>query len=544
MPQFPDLKNHLEISISKLILLAAAGFTLIYNLAFFRNAYAVYGDTPGGQAFTMSLAVFLFAATTLFLSCMCVRYLTKPVLIVVVFGAASANYYMNTYNIVIDTTMLTNVVSTDSKEVRDLIGFRLILELVLLGLLPAWLILNTRIKCAEFLVEVRQRAKLLAAALVLLILSIVPFSSYYTSFFREHKILRYYANPVTLIYSSGKFIQENLASSQSRVKQQTGLDAHIPATDTSRELIVLVVGEAARADHFSLNGYTRETNPMLAQQNVLSFKDVTSCGTATAYSLPCMFARQSREDFDLDDADSEENLVDVLTHAGVNVLWRDNNSDSKGVAAAIDFQDFQTSELNPVCDDECRDVGMLAGLNDYISAHQQGDIVIVLHQMGNHGPAYYRRYPPEFEKYLPVCRTAELGNCSDEEINNAYDNAILYTDYFLNEVIRFLQGYDADFETAMYYMSDHGESLGENGLYLHGLPWMLAPDNQKHVASIMWFGSAYEVNRAAMEALTVREISHDNYFHTVLGLLEIQSAIYDPEQDLIVHTSPATESPQ
>jgi lipid A ethanolaminephosphotransferase len=178
---------------------------------------------------------------------------------------------------------------------------------------------------------------------------------------------------------------------------------------------------------------------------------------------------------------------------------------------------------------------MLDGLDAWIANHAKGDLTIVLHQMGNHGPAYYKRYPDEFAVFSPVCSTNELGDCSDVEINNAYDNAILYTDYFLGEVINFLKPYDDSFETAMYYMSDHGESLGENGLYLHGLPYLLAPDTQKNVASIMWFGASYAVNHAAVAARTDERLSHDNYFHTVLGLMEIEASIYEPSMDLIVH---------
>jgi lipid A ethanolaminephosphotransferase len=237
----------------------------------------------------------------------------------------------------------------------------------------------------------------------------------------------------------------------------------------------------------------------------------------------------------VEEAGNTENLLDVLIHAGVHVLWRDNNSDSKGVADPSIFEDFRSPDVNPVCDSECRDVGMLAGLSSYIDGQSDGDIVIVLHQMGNHGPAYYKRYPAAFEKFTPACQTNQLENCTDIEIGNAYDNAILYTDYFLAEVISFLKTYDSRFETAMYYMADHGESLGENGLYLHGLPYMLAPETQKHVASIMWFGSSYKVDRQAMRAKANDKISHDNYFDTVLGLMEIDTDVYDPGKDIMVH---------
>ena len=525
------------VSISKLILFTALLFVLIYNRTFFQNSLAVYGHDYSGLVFVSSLALFLYAVTVLVLGLLCFRWLTKPVLIAVVLCASMANYYMAQFNIVVDTTMITNIVATDQREVLDLLSIRMLVQLLLLGVLPALLIWKTPIKCRTFTTEIWQRIKLLAAAFSLMLLSMLPFTDHYSGFFREHKLLRYYANPATFIYSIGKLLEMELDEQYDGPRQVVGSDAQIPPEDKDRELIILVVGEAARADHFSINGYGKNTNPLLSGKNLISYSNVLSCGTATAYSLPCMFSLQNRDTFDLDMADTSENLLDVLVHAGVDVLWRDNNSDSKGVADFVEYESFHSPDSNPVCDEECRDPGMLAGLEEYIQGTSEGDVLIVLHQMGNHGPAYYRRYPQEFERFVPACHSSELSDCSTEEIENAYDNAILYTDYFLASVIDFLTSYDASFETAMYYMADHGESLGENGLYLHGLPWMLAPHVQKNPASLLWLGANYTADTQTMASRAVDAISHDNYFHTVLGLMEIQTTVHDPAMDLIIHSS-------
>jgi len=296
----------------------------------------------------------------------------------------------------------------------------------------------------------------------------------------------------------------------------------------------MVLGETARADRFSLNGYERETNPELARQGVISFTDVAACGTSTAISVPCMFDVYDQDDFSSEKTEATENALDVLSHAGVNILWRDNNSDSKGVADRIAFEDFRSPELNPVCDGECRDVGMLSGLQNFIDQQKDGDILIVLHQMGSHGPAYYRRYPDAFRVFVPSCDTNELGSCSEDEIGNTYDNTILYTDHFLGQVIDLLRGYDDRFETVMLYASDHGESLGESGVYLHGLPYWLAPNAQTRVPVILWFGRNYrDVDVDAMRQLSDASLSHDNLFHTLLGLFEINSGVYDGSKDLL-----------
>jgi lipid A ethanolaminephosphotransferase len=246
-----------------------------------------------------------------------------------------------------------------------------------------------------------------------------------------------------------------------------------------------------------------------------------------------MFSVFGRNGYSSQKARETENLLDVLSRAGVNVLWRENNSSSKGVAGRVAYEDFQTSKTNPLCDVECRDEGMLSGLQDYIDRTGRGDILIVLHQKGNHGPAYYKRYPTEFEKFTPVCNSNRLEDCTTDQIENAYANAVLYTDYFLSRVIDLLKRNSNAFETAMVYMSDHGESLGENGLYLHGLPYFMAPDSQKHVAAVMWFGESFKIDKAALKAKANAPYSHDNLFHTMLGLMEVQTTVYDKKLDIL-----------
>jgi len=263
-----------------------------------------------------------------------------------------------------------------------------------------------------------------------------------------------------------------------------------------------------------------------------------SCGTSTAYSVPCMFSIYDRKDYNYKKGISTYNILDVLQSTkDIQILWRDNNSDSKGVALRVPYEDYKTSDKNTICEDnsECRDEGMLVGLDDYISKNKGKDILIVLHQMGNHGPAYYKRYPKSFEKFTPVCKTNQLEKCTKEEISNGYDNALLYTDYFLSKTINLLKKYDNTHETAMIYMSDHGESLGENGVYLHGLPYFMAPDSQKHIGSFIWFGDEMKKDMPLEKIKQKKddEFSHDNLFHTLLSLFEVETEIYDKSKDII-----------
>jgi len=217
----------------------------------------------------------------------------------------------------------------------------------------------------------------------------------------------------------------------------------------------------------------------------------------------------------------------------VSVLWRDNNSSSKGVATRVEYQDFRSAQLNPVCDEECRDVGMLAGLQEYVDA-QDGDVLVVLHQMGNHGPAYFRRYPQAFEFFSPVCKTVKLSECTEEEVVNAYDNAIRYTDWFLGEVINFLRKNESRYETMMLYVSDHGESLGEYGVYLHGAPYAFAPEAQVSVPLVVWQGAHNDIDEESLALKQYRPTSHDSIYPTLLDFFEVQDASVDVNRLLFI----------
>lgn len=528
-----ESKKSYQVTSNLLLVVCAIAFVIFYNEAFFRNMLVVYPLNKINIVFLVSVAIVLPALTYFILGLVSNRYTTKVILIVLFPCAALANYFMNSYNIVIDTSMIQNTLATDVRESTDLFSMSLLLNLLFWGVLPSLIIYNLNISYGTFKRAVFTRGALLSASLVISVCLIGLSSEHFASFFRENKILRYYTNPLTFIYSGGLYISEQIQKPGIKDKLQIGLDARIPESDVDRELIILVVGETARADRFSLNGYNRKTNPLLETYNLTSFSNVTSCATSTAISVPCMFSLNEASGFKVAEASNIENLFDVLQHAGVATLWRDNNSDSKGVASADVFQDFRSPSLNHACDIECRDIGMLEGLDEFINYEEKQDIVIVLHQMGNHGPAYFKRYPKEYERFTPVCESNQLEECTTEEINNAYDNSILYTDYFLSQTIEFLKKYDNEFETAMVYVSDHGESLGEMSLYLHGLPNFIAPDTQRNVPEIIWLGKNYELSNQSLSLKKDMHASHDNLFHTILGLMEIETEIYNQDLDLI-----------
>lgn len=509
-------------------------FTAFFNGAFFANAATSYPPAQGNFGFLLSLCALVTGLSSLTLAVVCNRFTVKPLLMLLFPIAALCAYFMDSYNTVIDSDMIANTLQTNISEARDLMSGKLLLYMVSLGAIPAGIIYRMPLAAMSYRAEFFCSVKSVLLSIGIMVLAIAPFSAQYASFFREHKILRYYANPVSPLFSTVRYFDKHRITGSDPARNPLGEDARIPAADTDRELVILVVGETARADRFSLNGYARKTNPGLERyQSLVSFSNMQSCATSTAISVPCMFALRDDDSVDIEKFGRTENLLDVLTHAGVSVLWRDNNSDSKGVARNVRSENFRSAKLNPTCDGECRDSGMLAGLDEYITGINQGDILIVLHQMGNHGPAYYKRYPESFNIFTPTCNSNQLEDCTVEAINNSYDNAILYTDYFLTRVIALLQSYNDRFETALFYVSDHGESLGEHGLYLHGLPNMIAPREQREVAALMWFGKNFEINLDEVTAHAADTYTHANLFHTVLGLFEVQTSVYNDKLDIL-----------
>lgn len=507
------------------ILLVVLFIMLTGNHSLFQGILKIYPLTIANFPFIASLALFFTALTAMFFLAICFGRFTRWMLALFLVITAHSAYYMDHFGLVVDTVMIDNIIQTNRSELAGLITPTLIFNSVFLGIIPAWLILKITPNITDMRREIKTRLRFLALFLCLIILLIVPFIASYTSFIREHKLVRFAANPTYATYSAIKYATQQLSSiKKNTILNKTAEDAVLLDSPASKkELIIVVVGETARADRFSLNGYARDTNPLLSKLDVVNLDNVTACGTSTGVSVPCMFSSLGHKKYDKEKALQQENILDVLSNNGVEVLWRDNNSDSKGVATRVKYEDFKSPTNNPICDVECRDIGMLSGLDKHIQSHKNKDLLIVLHQMGNHGPEYYRRYPKEFERFKPACQTGELRDCSKQEIDNAYDNAILYTDYFLSEVIQFLKKYDGKYETAMLYVSDHGESLGEHGIYLHAAPYLLAPQEQTHVPAIVWLGKHFEYQAKDLEPYKNQTFSHDDLFCTLLIAYELES---------------------
>lgn len=519
---------------NRMILYVVIFIMLTGNLSFFKSLLSIYPINANNIPLLISIALFFTVATTILLVLLCHGRATRWVLAFYLIAASLAGFYMDRFGVVIDTVMFDNIRQTDSREVAGLLNLNLFLRLFLLGILPAWLVLKFGAK-SNLKTNFKSKLKVIGLLIALLILLVAPFTAGYANFIREHKTTRLYANPTFFTYSFIKYLSLQITSKPIKTLTKTAEDTKNIGLSARNELLVMVVGETARADRFSLNGYKRLTNPELAKQGVVSFSNVSSCGTSTSVSLPCMFSVLGRKDYEKEKALHMENALDVLSDHGVEILWRDNNSDSKGVATRMQYEDFKSPTYNPVCHGECRDIGMLSGLDEYIKSKKGKDILIVLHQMGNHGPEYYRRYPKEFEKFKPMCMTGDIRNCTKEEVDNSYDNAILYTDYFLSEVINFLKKYDDQYETAMLYVSDHGESLGEHGFYLHAAPYMIAPKEQTHIPAILWLGKNFDYNMGQVKPYIDYPLSHDDVFCSLMVAYEMESKTCESKRAMLMN---------
>lgn len=498
-----------------------------------------------------SFALLIAALTGMLMSILCWRWTLKPVISLFLFSAAVGGYFMLSYGVVIDSTMMINVMQTDLRESRDLTSWKMLLTVLGFAVLPMLWLWRVRVKRVSLLRQFAHNALLFVAGVALSVLAVLPIYQDFASTMRNNIQLRFLINPLNSFYAVGDVLLKPFQSNASTAIVPLGTDAKLGASYTNQPqspILILVVGETARSGNFGINGYGRDTTPAMNQLQknsdkrgeLTSFQNVWSCGTSTATALPCMFSHLGKAAFE-DNPPNYENLIDVLKRAGLAVIWLENQSGCKGVCDRI--LSVSTGKQNDpkFCNTgECFDEMMLQQLSERLAVlpidRLDKGVVVVMHQMGSHGPAYYKRAPEAFKKFQPACTTNILQDCTRAEVTNAYDNTLLYTDHFLNSVVNYLKDIHPNAQTAMMYVADHGESLGENNIYLHGLPYAIAPDVQKRVPWISWlsndFLQRFGINAACLDQQKTKRLSHDNYFHSVLGLLDIQTSVYKPELDV------------
>ncbi|MFJ2482256.1 phosphoethanolamine transferase [Pseudomonas sp. NPDC087598] len=520
-------------------LIASAFLLLGFNFVLWQHLFEITAADGKGIAMRLAFGVMILAAFNIVLTLLAFRPLLKPLLTVMFLISAGVAYFMSQYGVMIDAGMFRNFAETNVTEVRDLLSLKLFAYIVFLGVLPSVILWKVPVSYRRWHHELL--SKVIVSVASVAVIGGVALANYQglSSLFRNHHELRLMLVPSNYIGASAGYLREQVVSAQQPFVKigedaQRNPDLKI---QPRKSLTVLVVGESARAENFGILGYDRDTTPKLDKEaGLIAFTDVHSCGTETAVSVPCMFSNMGRKDYDASKAKNEEGLLDVLKRAGIDVIWRDNQSGCKGTCDRVTVQDVSNLKDPALCaNSECRDEILLQGLQGFID-HLDKDTVLVLHQMGSHGPEYFKRYPKEYEHFTPVCESNALNNCSRESIVNGYDNTLVYTDHVLSSLIDVLRSNQDKVDTAMLYLSDHGESLGEYNLFLHGTPYMLAPEQQKHVAMLAWFSDnyqkAYSVDTHCLQMSRDKPLSQDNLFHSMLGLLEVRSKVYQPGLDM------------
>lgn len=523
------------------IILFALYIALALNIHFYRQVFTLLPvDSVHNTLVFLSMPVVAFAVMAILLTLASIVRLEKLVATLFILLSACAQYFMMNFGIIIDRSMITNILDTTSAESYALLSGQMIAVLgftALVFIVLAWWV---KIKPAANLLRGSvMRAATLAVSAVLILLVAALFYKDYASLFRNNKELVKSLNPSNSIVAMNSWYFHHQMDNLPLVK--IGEDATQKAAMKNgprKNLTILIVGETSRAANFSLGGYDRETNPKLAQDNVVYFPNTTSCGTATAVSVPCMFSNMPRESYNESLAHHQEGLLDIVQRAGIQVLWNDNDGGCKGACDRVPHQDMTALTLPGECiDGECYDDVLFHNLEKTID-NMQGNGVIVLHTIGSHGPTYYNRYPPEFRRYTPTCDTSEIQSCTQEQLKNSYDNTILYVDNIVDKAIKLLQSKQDNFTTSLVYLSDHGESLGENGIYLHGLPYSIAPETQKHVPMLVWLSDDYQkrygVNYSCLQKQAKENnYSQDNLFSTMLGLTGVETQEYRAADDIL-----------
>jgi lipid A ethanolaminephosphotransferase len=503
-------------------MLVATTLTVFYNKVFIHNTFQL-----GGWALAVPVIALLWSINLLICQLLSFWLLQKNWLILLIFISASSQYFIQTYGIVIDKDMIENAFETDTQEVSGLLNQGMVFYFFQYILIPTILILLIKFPPAPHKTSLKYYIlSLLGSFMLIAALLLTQFQSY-AGFFREHRQLKYEAAPLNILAAAASLLKHNMHLGVPPAFTSYATDATMIQRTGNPTLIVLVLGETLRADHLGLNGYQRNTTPKLAQRDLINFGAIDTCGTATAISVPCMFSHLNRDDYDATLAKHSDNILDILQRVGTNVIWRENNSGCKGVCDRIEIdKDFFEKQKQSCTAGDCPDLILLNRLKDKILSKRNNlPTLVVLHQQGNHGPEYYKRSTSHHKLFLPECKSNLLNQCENQHIINAYDNAVVATDELLDETIRLLEGLSHQFNTAMIYVSDHGESLGENGIYLHGLPYWMAPDAQTKVPLLMWLSDSFsESLKIDTECLkNTRKLSHDNLFDSLLTLFNVST---------------------
>lgn len=534
----------ISLSISTFNGLLACWLASFSNARFYERLIEL-SSFQGLMQYLFLAGTFLILAGAYFLILQLIswRLSAKLIAAILIILTGFTSYFVNQLGVDVNTAQMQNVMQTDTSEAFDLLSIPLVIWLAITTVLPLLILYFIDIQPAKSLKNLLiSKSASIIVALFLIGIGLFSFYSQYAPIFRENRALKAQISPLNILSSSWSYTHRQYKARHLPLIRY-GEDAHqVHMTSlNSPKVMILVVGETGRAQSFGLNGYSRQTTPELSKLDIINFSQASSCGTQTSVSVPCMFSGMPRQNYDESLAAHREGLLDIAQRAGYEVTWIDNNSGCKGACDRIKryISPKDDPRYQAQCkDDECYDEVLIAALNDYLKTLDLKNLkksqLIVLHQVGSHGPAYFKRYPDTFKKFTPTCDTNNIQNCSHDRLINSYDNTILYTDHLLSTIVKELE--TLPLSSSMVYLSDHGESTGERGLYLHGTPYFMAPKEQTHIPMLFWFSSQWPKQQQIVHCLNQQKnqpVSQDNLFPTVLSLLDIQTQVRNPQLDLL-----------
>jgi len=463
---------------------------------------------------------------------------------VALLSSVPAFYFSLQFNTLFDESMLNNALETDAKEAADLLGAAYWTLLVFLAIIPSVIIYKYPVHYPSFFRSLLNNALSILIAVILLVGSIAPFYAKFSSFVRNNNtVLKNSLLPYAPLHALYRTLQLRYFHSKPVIKQfdlnakRKGLTGN--QSEPRKPLVLVVmVGETARERSFTplLQGLYKTKGYLKQSDNFIYFNNVWSCGTNTAASLPCMFSTFGKDQYKRRYNREFENVAELINRVGYQVTWRNNNSGCKGLCKELNKDPINESNSAQFSTHgHFFDEALVNDLEQKIALSDQ-DQVLFLHQLGSHGPAYFERVPQQYKLEQPACESKDFSKCSQQEIVNAYNNTILYTNHVIATGIAKLKNLAKDYDSALIYLSDHGESTGEGGYYLHGIPYFMAPEEQIHIPMLLWISDGFAARKgielSCLRKKSTEKLSHDNFSHTLIGLLDIETSYYQKNEDI------------
>jgi lipid A ethanolaminephosphotransferase len=524
----------MKINYFKVIIIYSLFITLIFNfhlLNFFGTKQGLkYADTFNEAYFFITGYFLIFTIISSIFFLLGQRFFLKPLIIILFFISALNYYFLTVLGIIIDETIIQSTIDSLKErnwgEINDLLNLRYFAYLFFLGFLPSLLLCFIKIEYPSLKKEITIR--LISTMLLFLITLSLIYANYKNISFiaRGSKLIKERIVPIYFLSNIKDYFDEIRDANRTFLELKSKAVQLFPK---DKMIGVIIVGETARADRFSLNGYKKQTNPLLEKQNIINFNDAYACGTTTVVAVPCMFTLRKYEKYNRYEAEYEANVLDLIKSSGTEVIWLENNSSCKHVCDRIKTIDYVQKGSEHYVGYGVHDEITLKGLKKVLAENKEKKLLIILHTMGSHGPAYYNRYTKDFEKFTPTCKSNEPQGCNIEELNNTFDNTIVYTDYIISSAIDILKK-ETKSQNFLIYASDHGESLGEKGIYLHGLPMSIAPKEQIHIPALLWSSENLKEKRRKISksypasGQIKSKITHEFLTHTMLDFFNLKTS--------------------